>query len=184
MTDDDILSLYWTRSEEALTQAAEKYGGYCYAIAYGILENRQDAEECLQDTWLKSWNAIPPKRPQKLSAFLGKITRNGSLDRLKRAMAGKRGKGQLPLILSELEECLPAPDGKMEDSLLLTDTLNSFLEALDPLKRRVFMQRYWYMLPVKKVAAQNKLSAGQTASMLFRMRQELKAVLEREGICI
>ena len=185
MTDDAILALYWARSEQALAQAAEKYGGYCYAIAHGILSSRQDAEECVQDTWLKSWNAIPPHRPQKLAAFLGKITRNCSLDRLKRGMAGKRGGGQLPLVLSELEDCIPVSAAdETEDAMLLTDALNSFLEGLTPLKRRVFLQRYWYMLPVKMVAAQNKLSAGQTASMLLRMRQELKGILEREGICL
>ena len=108
MEDNQIVDLYWARSEHAISATAEKYGKYCYSIAFNILHSGQDSEECVNDTYLRAWESMPPMRPTRLSAFLGKITRNLSLDRFRRDNAGKRGKGEVPLALEELQECLPA----------------------------------------------------------------------------
>lgn len=108
MEDNRIIDLYWAREEQALTETERKYGGYCRTIARNILKIHEDAEECVSDTWLNAWNAMPPKRPSVLSAFLGKITRNLAFDRWKAAHAEKRGGGSLPLALDELDECIAA----------------------------------------------------------------------------
>jgi len=108
MNDHEIIGLYWSRSESAIAATAEKYGNYCHAIAYNILHSSDDAEECANDTYLSAWNTIPPQRPNRLSIYLGKITRNLALNRYKRCTAQKRGHGQVALALSELEACVPA----------------------------------------------------------------------------
>ena len=107
MKDTEIIALYWKRDETAITATANTYGNYCYSIAYRILYNKEDAEECVNDTWLNAWKSIPPQRPNRLSTYLGRITRNLSLDRHKLLTAEKRGSGQVELALSELEECVP-----------------------------------------------------------------------------
>ena len=109
MEDSAIIDLYWAREERALSETDAKYGGYCRSIAHNILKNREDSEECVSDTWLHAWNAMPPQRPSILSSFLGRITRNLSFDRCRRQNAEKRGGGSLPLALDELSECVPAP---------------------------------------------------------------------------
>ena len=109
MEDSAIIDLYWAREERALSETDTKYGGYCRSIAHNILKNREDSEECVSDTWLHAWNAMPPQRPSILSSFLGRITRNLSFDRCRRQNAEKRGGGSLPLALDELSECVPAP---------------------------------------------------------------------------
>lgn len=109
MEDQELIALYWNREESALTETEEKYGPYCYAIAWNLLGDQQDSEECVSDTWLRAWQSIPPQRPLRLSLFLGKITRNLSLDRLRKRRAEKRGNGQGEVLLEELAECLPPP---------------------------------------------------------------------------
>ena len=116
MEDSVIIDLYWAREERALSETDTKYGGYCRSIAHNILRNREDTEECVSDTWLHAWNAMPPQRPSILSSFLGRITRNLSFDRCRRQNAEKRGGGSLPLALDELSECVPAP-GRVEQAL-------------------------------------------------------------------
>ena len=116
MEDSAIIDLYWAREERALSETDTKYGGYCRSIAHNILRNREDTEECVSDTWLHAWNAMPPQRPSILSSFLGRITRNLSFDRCRRQNAEKRGGGALPLALDELSECVPAP-GRVEHAL-------------------------------------------------------------------
>ncbi|MCL2153263.1 MAG: hypothetical protein FWH57_09970 [Oscillospiraceae bacterium] len=108
MTDAEIIDLFWNRDQAAITQTSKQYGNYCYAIANGILNNREDSEECVSDTWLKAWNAIPPQRPYKLSLFLGKITRNLAFDKYKMNRAKKRGGSEFALVLDELDECIPS----------------------------------------------------------------------------
>lgn len=108
MKDHEIIELYWARNQLAITATADKYGSYCHTIAYNILHNNEDAEECSNDTYLGAWNSIPPQRPNRLSIYLGKITRNLALNRYKRYTAEKRGHGQVELVLSELEACIPA----------------------------------------------------------------------------
>lgn len=184
MDDSAIVALYWERSDRAVAETDEKYGAYCRFIANAILQNPEDAEECVNDAYLRLWNAIPPQRPERLQAFLGKITRNLALNRWERNRTQKRGTGQTPLALDELAECIPAGRGedRMADDLLIRDTLNRFLEGLPVQTRRIFVRRYWYMSPVKEIASEYGLSESAVAVTLFRTRAKLKAVLEKEGI--
>lgn len=186
MEDREIIGLYWERSEEAVSATAEKYGGYCRAIAYNILRSDADAEECVNDTYLGAWNAIPPGKPENLAAFLGKITRNTALNRRRQAKTKKRGGGQVELALSELEECVPAVisvEQSMEDSAL-TAILDRFLYAQEQPKRNIFIRRYWYLSPIRDIAREYGMSQSKVKSMLFRMRKELKATLEKEDILL
>ena len=149
MDDRQIIELYNERSETAISETADKYGKYCYYIAYHILYNEQDSEECVNDTYLRTWQAIPPQCPNKLSAFLGRITRNLALNRYRYYMKEKRGYGQTSLVLDELQECVPAtgstePEQVVEDKLL-SEVLNRFLHELPTEKRMMFLRRYWYL---------------------------------------
>ncbi len=184
MEDRDIVALYWQRDESAITESAIKYGSYCHSISYHILQNKQDAEECVNDTWVGAWNAMPPKRPERLSTFLGKITRNLSLNRRKLQTTAKRGAGQTELALSELEECL-SDNEDMDafiDEMLIVKTINEFLYAQSPRRRSIFVRRYWYLQSVREIASSVGMSERGCASLLFRMRSELKAYLAKEGI--
>ncbi len=184
MKDCEIVDLYWSRSETAITASAEKYGSYCHTVSYNILHSNEDAEECVNDTWLRAWNAMPPRRPAQLATFLGKITRNISLDRFKRYSAEKRGRGQTELVLSELEDCIPDSAGveQVVDEIALTEAINAFLYAQPEQKRNIFVRRYWYLCPIKDIGAVYGMSETKTASLLFRMRNELKKHLEKESI--
>jgi RNA polymerase sigma-70 factor (ECF subfamily) len=186
MDDQQIIDLYWARSENAISETAEKYGKYCHTIAYHILHNDEDSEECVNDTYLRAWEAMPPQRPHRLSAFLGKITRNLSLDRYKRLAAEKRGSGQVPLALDELLDCVPTGDSaeKTADDLALTESLNRFLGTLSVDSRRIFLRRYWYLTPVKEIAAEASISESKVKMSLLRSRKELKKFLEKEGIAL
>jgi RNA polymerase sigma-70 factor (ECF subfamily) len=186
MDDQQIIDLYWARSENAISETAEKYGKYCHTIAYHILHNDEDSEECVNDTYLRAWETMPPQRPHRLSAFLGKITRNLSLDRYKRLAAEKRGSGQVPLALDELLDCVPTGDSaeKTADDLALTESLNRFLGTLSVDSRRIFLRRYWYLTPVKEIAAGCSISESKVKMSLLRSRKELKKFLEKEGIAL
>jgi RNA polymerase sigma-70 factor (ECF subfamily) len=150
------------------------------------LHNKEDAEECVNDTYLNAWNAMPPKRPNCLATFLGKITRNLSLDRFKRYTAEKRGFGQMELALSELDEVVPSASSVEQaiEEKELVELLNVFLESLPKQKRLMFMQRYWYLMPIKTVAEHSGTSESQVKSTLFRTRKELKSHLEKEGVLL
>lgn len=184
MEDGQIVQLYWQRSEDAIAETAEKYGTFCHSISYGILRDRQDAEECVIDTWLRAWDAMPPQRPQRLAAFLAKITRNLSLDRYRKRTAQFRGFGQVPLALEELQWSVPSPDNveTMAEAAELTASLERFLYRLPREKRQVFLLRYWYFRTIGEIADQMRMSEQKVTSMLFRVRKELKKHLEEEGI--
>lgn len=184
MNDEQIIDLYWSRKEEAIMETSRKYGKYCSTIAYQILHNKEDSEECVNDAYMKVWEAIPPQRPKVLSAFLGKITRNLALNRYKYYTTEKRGFGQITLALEELQECISAKcdTGKVIEDELLVDILNSFLAALTPKNRKIFMRRYWYMSSIKEIAADYKLSESDVKMTLYRTREELKKVLKKEGV--
>ena len=184
MEDKQIVALYWERSEQAITETDTKYGAYCRTIAGNILTDELDTEECVSDTYLRAWNTMPPQKPAILSAFLGKITRNLSLDRFRTRNAQKRGAGQTVLALSELEECIPASSTTEEivELQLLTGIIERFLRTLSDEKRRIFLQRYWYLMPVREIAHQNSMSESKITSMLHRTRKELRICLEKEGI--
>ncbi len=184
MEDQEIIGLYWERSEDAITATAEKYGGYCRSISYNILHNNEDADECVNDTWLGAWKSIPPHRPNHLSAYLGKITRNLSFNRFKMHHTEKRGFGQAEVVLSELEDCIPAETGveqSIEDRELV-ESINRFLYSQPEQKRNIFIRRYWYLDPIQKIAENYGISKNKTTSLLFRMRNKLKAHLEKEGV--
>ena len=184
MEDGKIIDLYWERSETAIEETAKKYFRYCRFISFNILRSDEDADECVNDTYLRAWNAMPPKRPNCLASFLGKITRNLSLDRYKQYSAEKRGHGQIALALSELDEAIPSiPDvEQVIDEKELVQALNIFLEDLPDQKRIIFVQRYWYLLPIKEIAEKSEASESQIKSTLFRIRNELKTFLEKEGL--
>ena len=184
MEDEKIIQLYWQRSEDAIAEAAVKYGIYCKSISYGILRNVEDAEECVTDTYLQAWNAIPPQKPRSLAAFLGKITRNLSLSRYRKNMAKFRGGNQIRLAFEELEYSIPSPNSieTITEEKELVHALEIFLRALTKEKRQVFLLRYWYFRSLKEISVQLQLSESKVRSMLHRMRKELKVHLEGEGI--
>ena len=157
-----------------------------YAAAFNICKNAQDAEECVNDTWLNAWNAIPPNRPNRLQTYLGKITRNLSLSRYRKYSTEKRGFGQMPLVLSELEECVTAGDTveqEIEDKALLA-AIEKFLYGLPEQRRNIFIRRYWYLYSIEDIAKAYGMCESKTASLLFRLRNSLKAHLEKEGIVL
>ena len=183
MEDRDIIQLYWDRDEGAIPATADKYGGYCAAIARNILEDEQDAEECVNDTWLAAWNAMPPHRPARLAAFLGKLTRNLSFNRYKARRADRRGGGQLPLVLDELAECVSGREdveGEV-DRMELAAAIGQFLSALPARSRDLFLRRYWYADPIAAIARRYGRTEGSVAMDLSRTRGKLKTYLTERG---
>lgn len=186
MDDGKIIALYWAKDEGAISATAEKYGRYCHTVAYNILYNYFDAEECVNDTYLGAWKSMPPHRPDNLTAFLGRITRNLALNRYKRNAAAKRGGGQIEVALSELENCIPDGTGveQAAEEALLASLINRFLYAQPRKKRNIFVRRYWYLYPIRDIAQSYGASEGKIKALLFRMRNDLKKFLEKEGIRI
>ncbi len=186
MEDSQIIELYNKRSETAISETADKYGKYCHYIAYHILYNEQDSEECVNDTYLRTWVAIPPQCPNKLSAFLGKITRNLALNRYRYYTSEKRGCGQVSFVLDELQECVPASDSTEQaiEEQLLVEVINRFLHELPIEKRMMFLRRYWYMSSIREIAEDYEISEGKVKMILLRIRNKLKQVLEKEGIVL
>lgn len=186
MNDNEIVALYWARAENAIAETARKYGSYCRYIAFHILDSHEDSEECVNDTYLRAWNCIPPHRPAALKTFLGKITRNLALDRYAQQTAQKRGGGQNARIFDEMRTCLPSPESPEEhiEALALTALLNRFLSSLTPEKRKIFLRRYWYFSSVKEIAAEYHISESKVKMSLLRTRNELKNLLTKEGISV
>ena len=184
MKDTDIIDLYWARDERAIAETQTAYGKYCYSIAFGILRDREDSDECLNDTWLRAWNAIPPNYPERFSLFLGTITRNLSFDKWKRKNAGKRGHGEMTAVLDELAECIPAPVGTEEavEAAELERMVNTFLHTLQERDCNVFLRRYWYAEEYSDIAKRYHMKLNTVKTSLFRTRSKLKAYLEQEGI--
>ena len=186
MKDAQIVELYWKRDEAAIAATAESYGNYCYSIAYRILQCHEDAQECVNDTYWKAWQSIPPQRPGRLATYLGKIVRNLSLDRHKRLNAQKRGNGRAELALGELEGCLPAASdmNRIVDEIVLTNAINQFLRQQSRTACYIFVGRYWHLYSIAELAQAYGMRESKVASLLFRMRQKLKCHLEKEGISI
>ena len=186
MTDQQILELYWARSEDAIAETDKLYGRYFLFIAREILRNEEDAKETVNDTYLKAWNIIPPQKPNPLKAFLGRITRQLSINRLELNTAKKRGGGQYTLALDELAECIP--DGSSEEALVskiaLTDALNRFLRELPTEQRQIFLLRYWYACSIQDIADAFYMGQSKVTSILFRVRNQLKEQLEKEGFAV
>ena len=184
MDDQKIIELFFKRCEEAIVATSEKYGKLCKSISDRILKNNEDAEECVSDTWFSAWNSIPPKRPSPFSAFLGRITRNLSIDRWRRTRAFKRGGGQMELALEELKDCVSGA-GSLENDLIRRETLgavNRFLGQLSVVERNVFLCRYWYLESSQEIAEHSGFSQTKVHSMLHRIRGRLDTYLEKEGL--
>ncbi len=183
MMDEQIVALYWERAEQAIAETAAKYGRYCHTISYTILSSHEDAEECVNDTYIQAWDCIPPHRPSILSTFLGKITRRISIDRWRKRTARKRGGGELPLVLDELAECISDNDGPEQelDREQLSEVINTFVHSLPIMEQKVFLCRYWYMNSVNTIGKRFDYSESKVKTMLHRTRNKLRTVLSKEG---
>jgi len=183
MEDSAIVSLFWQRSPEAIPEAQRRYGSYCAQVAANILGSPEDTEECVNDALLAAWNAIPPHRPALLRTFLGKLTRNLALNRREKALAGKRGGGQVPLILEELREVVSGRSS-VEDALAqkeLTRAIDSWLDSLEERKRNLFVRRYWYCDSLEDLAARTGKRPNTIAVTLHRLREDLRRHLTERG---
>ena len=176
MRDSEIIELYFARDEQAIAETDKAYGTYCKSIALQILGNPSDSEECVNDTWLKAWHSIPPKRPNPLKIFLGKITRNLAISRYRADHRQKRA--HIEVALSELEDCVPMPEESTAELRLLLD---SFLGTLEDTERRLFVGRYWYAYTPETLARAYGMTRNAVNLRLMRTREKLKNYLEKEG---
>ena len=186
LEDEEIYALYWARNEEAIVQTHQKYGPWCRGIAMRILEIHEEAEECVNDTYLQVWNHIPPQRPNVFRTWLGRITRNLALSRYRKNHAEKRGGGQTALALEELRECVSGRESveTAEESRAIAAAINHFLAELPLTQRNIFLRRYWHMTPIADIAKTYGYRESQVTSMLHRLRKKLRITLEQEGIAI
>ena len=183
MDDNGIIQLYWDRNDQAIRATSEKYGRYCKAIAKNILNNEEDAEECVNDTYMNAWNSMPAHWPEQLAAFLGKITRNLSFNKYKYNQAEKRGGGEIRIVLDELADCVSDTDDveQIIDRQALTKAINSFVRRLPAEKRNLFVRRYWYADSVTNIARDYGLLQGSVSKKLERTRKQLKTYLIERG---
>lgn len=184
MDDAKIVELYWARSDAALTETVKKFGPYCHTIAYNVLENVEDSEECVNDTYMRAWNSMPDKRPAALAPYLGRITRNLALNRIIEKNTLKRGGGEAALALDELDECT-ASSYSLErevEAREIAAAMNRFLSKLPETERALFVSRYWFMAPVRELAEKFGFSESKTVSMLRRTRLKLGKFLTGEGL--
>ena len=186
MKDAQIVELYWNRSEEAIAETKERYHGYLMKIARQILGNEEDAEECVNDTYLAAWNSMPDHRPEMLSTYLGKITRQTAIDLWRKKNRQKRASSEYALSLEELEDMFSGgstPEKEL-DAAILTQAINRFLRTLPADARNLFLGRYYYCDPLKEVAAYCGMKEAKAKSTLFRIRKNLKSFLEKEGFTL
>lgn len=182
MEDSEIVELYFRRDERAIAETAAKYGAFCRGIAFNILSDSEDAEECVGDAYLRAWNSIPPQKPDKLGAWLGRVVRNIAYDLWKKNHRQKRCSG-LEEIMAELEDCIPSPVTveREVESRELTETVNRWLASLRRSDRIVFVRRYWYGDSVSELAKKAGVSPSAMAKRMYRLRQGLRSALEQEG---
>ena len=176
MEDGQILELYWQRREQAIAETDRKYGGYCFTIANSILNNTEDAEETVSDTYLRAWNTIPPKRPNVFQMFLAKITRNLAFSRWRSNTAAKRGGGELELVLEELNGCIAAPGG-VEDRMNARDlalTIRAFLNTIPAREQDIFLRRYFYVEESEQIAKRYGMKPATDQRTLSRTRAKQK----------
>lgn len=183
MDDSKIVQLYWDRNEQALTATSDKYGNYCISIAKNILGNKEDAEECVNDTYMRAWNSLPPHRPNILSTYLGKITRNLSFNLYKRNTADKRGGGEVPVVLDEIVDLVSDTDDveKEIDRRELVKAIDDFLGKLPADKRRIFICRYWYFDSISNIASRFGMTNNYVSVLLNRLRLKLHNYLLERG---
>lgn len=181
MEDEEIIDLYWKRQEKAIYETDKKYGKYCNTISFNILQNEEESKECVNDTYLKTWNSIPPQRPNILKLYIGKITRNLAINQYRKKKAQKRDY-TLEIALEELNECISSNIVEKEiDNNELVNVLNNFLSTLSQDKRKIFLERYWYLYSIKEISLKNKISESNTKTILSRIRKQLKTYL-KEGV--
>lgn len=183
MEDKDIVQLFLDRNEQAITETSSKYGHYCFSIANNILNNRKDAEECVNDTYLNTWNSIPPHKPKRLSTFLGKIVRNLSFNKYKSIHSMKRGGYEISLILDELGEIV-SDEISIEDNVIkneLVKTIDDFIGTLSVEKRYIFIRRYWYCDKITAIADQCGRTENSIYVELNRIRKKLRDHLKERG---
>lgn len=186
MEDAAIVELYWVRDQRAIGETEARYGAYLRRVALNLLEIPEDAEECVSDTYLAAWNAMPPERPRILRAFLGRITRNLALDRLKAARAEKRGGNSARVLFDELAEVLPGgdtPEGALDEKELLRD-IEAFLRSEPERNRKLFLRRYWFADSVKAVAARYGMRENSVSAQLARTRGRLRKYLTERGYAL
>ena len=187
MLDDHlIVDMYFDRQEAAIVESRSKYGLRLFKVAFNILRNHEDAEECISDTLFKAWEAIPPTRPAKLGAYLAKITRNLSINKWQAKGAARRGGGEVDLMLSELEDCIPSKVGLEAEyeSQVTQEAINLFLGNLDKVARTAFILRYFHGESIRNICERFHMSESKIKSVLFRTRKKLSAYMEKEGIII
>ena len=185
MDDQEIIELYFARNEDAIGETNRKYGAFCRRVSLNILSQQEDAEECVNDTYLAAWNAMPPARPSCLRAFLGRITRNLSVTRWRAMHAQKRSCG-MDVLISELEECIPAREDTeaVFERGQLSRIIAGWLRDLEPDDRALFIRRYWYGDAVKTLAKKCGVGENQMAQRMRKLRTELKQVLEEGGFSL
>lgn len=184
MTDEEIIQLFQRRDERALAAVQQTYGSYCFSVAMNILHNRQDSEECVNETLMRAWKAIPPQEPKSLRMFLAAVTRNLAFSAYRRDNAQCRGSGELELVLGELEECVAAP-GSLEDLVLtqeLDTEINRFLRTLSDKERDVFLRRYFFTESYREIAKRYRMQEASVRMCLTRTRKKLKKHLTKEGL--
>jgi len=186
LTDFELIDLYCSRSENAIAETANLYGAYCTAISMNILHNKEDTEECVNDTYLSVWNSIPPQRPGSFSSFIGRIARNLSLNRYKMRKTQKRTGEESALLFSELEGVIPAAQNveNQVDVKELADLIDRFLDLIAEDDMIFFVRRYWYGDSIAKIAGRFSVGQSRVKTNLHRTRSKLKKYLEREGITI
>ena len=180
MEDNRIIELYFARSERAIRETDKKYGQYCSSISQNILPDKRDVQECVNDTYLQVWNSVPPTRPFNLAAYLAKIVRNLSINRLKAERTQKRSNGQFDACYDELSQILPATAADIADALHLRQCITQWLSDLPQQHRMAFVGRYWYFEPVKNLSARLGFSESKMKMLLLRLRHSLKEYLEKE----
>lgn len=183
MEDKDIVQLYWDRNKAAIDKTSDKYGRYCTSIAMSILDNREDAEECVNDTYLSAWNSIPPNKPNILSTFLGKIVRNLSFNKYKSIHSQKRGGHEITVILDELNEIVSGKESIEDDFIRreLIKAIDNFIMALSKEKRFIFIRRYWYSDSIAAIANQCGKTENSVSVELNRIRKKLRTQLTEKG---
>ena len=180
MNDQDIIALYFDRNEQAIKETDTRYGKACMQVSMNILDSRPDAEECVNDTYLKAWYSIPPARPHSLCAFLCRITRNLSINRLRDLRRDKRSR-ELTVSLEELEDCIPVDESNAD---ILPELLADFLRGLEETDRRLFVGRYWHSMTPKDLAAYWNMSPNAVNLRIFKTRARLKAYLAERGYTV
>ena len=185
MEDREIVALYWQRDERAIAETDGKYGAFCRALARNLLGSPEDAEECVSDTWLEAWNAMPEERPALLRPWLGRVVRLNAIDRWRKAHRQKRFGGVEDLVL-ELEDCVPAPSDPQREleAAELGELLRRWLDTLGRADRRLFLRRYWNGEALKTLAAEEGMTPAALVQRLRRLRLKLKSHLEKEGVTL